>query len=107
MNPTAPPEQTPEEVQEQMRDTRAHMTGQMHALEDKVTGMVHDATEAVGDAASGVRDAVSTATGWVQSVPKSVLASVRRAVDVRRHPWLAVGGAIALGFVCARFVGRR
>ena len=111
MNVTAPPEQTPEDVQEQMRDTRAHMTGQMHALENKVGVMMHDATEAVGDAVSGVRDAGHTATEQVRGASASVLAAVRRAVDVRRHvrryPWLAVGGAIALGFLCGRFVGRR
>src|SRR5688500_15503053 len=111
MTPTAPPEPTPEDVQEQMRDTRAHMTGQMHALEDKVGGMMHDATEAVDGAVRGVRDAVHAATEQVWGASASVLAAVRRAVDVRRHvrrhPWLAVGGAIALGLICARFVGRR
>ena len=111
MNPTSLPEPTPEDVQEQMRDTRRHMTGQMHALEDKVGGMMHDATEAIGDAASGVRDAVSAATEQVRGASASVLASVRRALDVRRHvrryPWLAVGGAVVLGFVCARLSDRR
>lgn len=111
MTPTAPPEPTPEDVQERMRDTRAHMTGQMHALEDKVGGMMNDATKTVVNAVSGMRDAVGTASEWVRGASASVLASVRRAVDVRRHvrrhPWLAVGGAVALGFVCARFVGRR
>jgi ElaB/YqjD/DUF883 family membrane-anchored ribosome-binding protein len=110
MDPISLPEPTPEDVQEQMRDTRAHMTGQMHALEDKVTGMAHDATEAVGDAVRGVRDAVHTATERVRGAPEFALAAVRRAVDVRRHvrqhPWLAVGGAVALGLICSRFVGR-
>jgi ElaB/YqjD/DUF883 family membrane-anchored ribosome-binding protein len=110
MNPTSLLEPTPEDVQEQMRDTRRHMTGQMHALEDKVTGMVHDATEAVGAASSGVRDAVHTATEQVRGASASVLASVRGALDVgrhaRRYPWLAVGCAAAVGFVCGRFVGR-
>lgn len=111
MNPTSLPEQTPEDVQEQMRDTRAHMTGQIHALEDKVIDMAHDATAAVTSAVRGVRDAVHTATEQVRSASESALATVRRVVDVRRHvrrrPWLAVGGAIALGFVCARLIDRR
>jgi ElaB/YqjD/DUF883 family membrane-anchored ribosome-binding protein len=87
-------EPTPEDVQEQMRDTRAHMSGQMQALEDKVTGMAQDAADAVDGGAS-----------------ESALASVRHALDVRRHvrrhPWLAMGTAAALGFVCARCFGRR
>ena len=111
MDPISLPEPTPEDVQEQMRDTRAHMTDQIHALGDKVGGMARDAAEAVGDAVRGVQDAVQSATEQVQSASDSVLASVRRAVDVRRqvrrHPWFAAGGAVALGFVCGRFIGRR
>ncbi len=111
MNPTSPPDQTPEDVQEQMRDTRTHMHGQMHALGEKVGGMVQDAAEAVDGAVTGVRDAVSTATEQVRGASQSAVASVRRALDVsghvRRHPWLAVGGAVALGLICGRFLGRR
>jgi ElaB/YqjD/DUF883 family membrane-anchored ribosome-binding protein len=111
MNADLPPEATPEDIQGQMLDTRRHMSDQIHALEDKVTGMAQDAADAVGGAARGVRDTVHTAAEQMRGVPASVLASVRGALDVRRqvrrHPWLAVGGAVALGFVCARFVGRR
>jgi ElaB/YqjD/DUF883 family membrane-anchored ribosome-binding protein len=111
MDPTPPPEPTPEDAQEQMRDTRGHMTGQMHALEDKVTGMVRDAASAVDDASHGVQDAVRAATARVRGASASVLAHVRGALDVRghvrRHPWLAVGCAAALGFACMRLVGRR
>jgi ElaB/YqjD/DUF883 family membrane-anchored ribosome-binding protein len=83
----------------------------MHALENKVTGMAQDAADAVDDAARGVRDAVQTVTEQVRGASESALASVRHALDVRRHvrrhPWLAMGTAAALGFVCARFLGRR
>jgi ElaB/YqjD/DUF883 family membrane-anchored ribosome-binding protein len=102
---------TPEDVQDRMRGTRAHMAGQMNALEDRVVGMAHDATEAVDDAVRGVRDAVHAAAEQVRGASESALASVRRALDVRRHvrrhPWLAVGSAVALGLICGRFVGRR
>jgi ElaB/YqjD/DUF883 family membrane-anchored ribosome-binding protein len=111
MNADLPPEATPEDIQGQMRDTRRHMSGQIHALEDKVTGMAQGAADAVDGAARGVRDAVHTATERLQGASASVLASVRGVLDVRRqvrrHPWLTVGGAVALGFVCARLVGRR
>lgn len=110
MNPTSLSEPTPEDVQEQMRDTRVHMTGQMHALEDKVTSMAQHAADTVDGAARGVRDAVATATAKLRDAPASVLASVRGAMDVRRHvrrhPWLAIGCAAALGFACARLVDR-
>jgi ElaB/YqjD/DUF883 family membrane-anchored ribosome-binding protein len=115
MNPTTrpdlPAERTPEDGQGQMRDTRRHMSGQMHELGDKVTGMAQDAADAVDDAVRGVRDAVHTTTEQVRGASESALASVRRLLDVRgharRHPWLAVGGAVVLGLICGRFVGRR
>src|SRR6185436_7935987 len=81
MNPSLLPALTTEGVREQMCDTRAHMTGQIHALEDKVTGMAHDATEAVAGAVSGVRDAVHTVTEQVRGASESALASVRHALD--------------------------
>ena len=93
-----------------MHDTRTHMSDQMHALEDKVTGMAQDAADAVDNAVSGARDAVSTASEWVQiaqSRPRVRQPFFGRTRHVRRYPWLAVGGMVALGFVCARFVGRR
>lgn len=111
MNPIPLAEPTPEDAEEQMRDTRRRMTGQMHALEDKVIGMAQDTANAVDDAAHGVRDAVRVATERVRGASASVLAHVRGALDVRghvrQHPWLAVGFAAALGFACARVVGRR
>jgi ElaB/YqjD/DUF883 family membrane-anchored ribosome-binding protein len=111
MNVTSPAELTPEDVQEQMRDTRAHMTGSIHALGDKLLGMAHDAAGTVDDAVRGVGEAVHAAGGQVRAASESALASVRRALDVRthvrRHPWLAVGAAVALGIVCARLLNRR
>lgn len=111
MNPIPPAEPTPEDAQEQMRDTRQHMTGQMHALEDKVTGMVRDAANAVDDASHGVQDAVRVATESVRGASASVLGHLRGALDVRghvrRHPWLAVGCAAVLGFACTRLIDRR
>jgi ElaB/YqjD/DUF883 family membrane-anchored ribosome-binding protein len=93
------------------RHAGAHGAGQMNALEDRVVGMAHDATEAVDDAVRGVRDAVHAAAEQVRGASESALASVRRALDVRRHvrrhPWLAVGSAVVLGLICGRFVGRR
>jgi hypothetical protein len=94
-------------MQEQMRDTRRHLSGQAHALEDKVLGM---ALIAVDGAVRGVRNAVGAASDQIRGASASAPASVGEALDVRRHvrrrPWLAVGGAVALGFVCARFIGR-
>jgi ElaB/YqjD/DUF883 family membrane-anchored ribosome-binding protein len=102
--PTAGP--TPEDVQHEMADTRAHLTGQVNALEDKVLGYAYDATDAVAGALHSVKDAVRASAGSVQQAAKDATAFAGHALDVRHHirryPWLAVGCAAALGFVCGR-----
>jgi ElaB/YqjD/DUF883 family membrane-anchored ribosome-binding protein len=106
--PTADP--TPEDVQHEMADTRAHLSGQVHALEDKVLGYAHDATDAVEGVLHGVNDAVRASAGSVQQAAKDARAFAWHALDVRRHvrryPWLAVGCAAALGLVCGRLTRR-
>jgi ElaB/YqjD/DUF883 family membrane-anchored ribosome-binding protein len=106
--PTAGP--TPEDVQHEMADTRAHLTRQVRALEDKVVGYAHDATDAVEGVMHSVKDAVRASAGSVQRAAEDATAFAWHALDVRRHirryPWLAVGCAAALGFVCGRLTRR-
>ena len=62
--PTAGPR--PEHVQHEMADTRAHLSGQVHALEDKVVGYAHDAADAVEGAMHSVQDAIRASAGSVR-----------------------------------------
>jgi ElaB/YqjD/DUF883 family membrane-anchored ribosome-binding protein len=113
---------TPEDVQHDMQATRAALGAGVQALGDKAVGYANDVTEAVGDVYRGTRDALHAARDAVRHVATDGAAYARhaaadatafagRALDVRRHvrryPWLAVGTAVALGFVCGRFIGRR
>ena len=102
---------TPEDIQHDMQVTRAHLSAGVQALGDKAAGYAHDAAEAVGDACRGTRDALHTARDAVRHAAADATAFAGRALDVRRHvrryPWVAVGTAVALGFVCGRFIGRR
>ena len=86
--PSAGP--TPEDVQHQMADTRAHLTRQVHALEDKVLGYAHEASDAVEGAMDSVKDAVRASAG-----------SVRQAAEDA-----TVGCAAFLGFACGRLTRR-
>ena len=102
---------TPEDVQHDMQATRAHLGAGVHALGDKAAGYARDATEAVGDAYRGTRDTLHAARDAVRGAATDASAFAGRALDVRRHvrryPWLAVGTAVAIGFVCGRVIGRR
>lgn len=104
--PTATP--TADDIGHQMEGTRAHMSAQVTALEDRFAGMASEAAATAGDMAREVRDAVHAVGESVQGAATATAASVRHAFDLRgharRHPWLAVGGAVALGFLCGRLV---
>ena len=101
-------EPTADDIGHQMEGTRAHMASQVAALEGRIAGMAADTATAAGDAAQGVRDAVRAIGESIQGAAHETAASVRHAFDLRghtrRHPWLAVGGAVALGFLCGRLV---
>jgi len=104
----------PENIRQRMADTRRHLVGQVRDLEDKLLGYVQDTSDAVGEAVRDVTDAVqasaNAAPGQVRHAAACAVATAGYALDVhghvRRHPWLAVGAAIALGLVCDRLVRR-
>lgn len=107
--PSHPP--TSDDVGRAMADIREHMGGRMHTLGNRLLGMAGDANAAVAGALRDGRDAAQAVGGMVQGAVTSAAAAVRRAADVRghvrRHPWLAVGCAAALGFWCAGLLGHR
>jgi hypothetical protein len=75
-------------IRNQMEITRRRMSQKLDMLEEHVLDTVHSAGSTVNATAETVQDVVQ---------------SVGRAFDVeqhyRRHPWLFIGGSIALGYV--------
>jgi ElaB/YqjD/DUF883 family membrane-anchored ribosome-binding protein len=102
-NPT--PEATPEDIQQQMADTRDRIDDQAHPIGEKVLEMAHDATAAVAGAIQDGKDVAHSVTDAVHHAATDSAAFVRRTLDVRelirRNPWLWVGGAVALGLTVA------
>lgn len=110
--PTEPPaSHTPEDFAHDMSETREHLGDQVRALGDKVMGMAGDASEAIADAVQGGKDAVAAVQGAIERAGAGVTAGVRQVLNVRghvrRHPWLAVGCAVALGVCCGSLFRRR
>jgi hypothetical protein len=115
------PDNTPEDIERQMRATRSSLSEKIETLEEKVTSTVAQATEAVSStvtkateavsstvnkATEAVSSTVSNAKAAVDNTVKSVsatVANVRETFDlpeqVRRHPWMAFAGAIAAGYL--------
>ncbi|MEK6259969.1 MAG: hypothetical protein AABP62_15215 [Planctomycetota bacterium] len=108
-----------EVIRQQMDDSRAALTEKLGLLEEKVTETVQSATasvaETVQSATASVTETVDSVKGAVQGTVDSVrhsvedtVASVSEALDlalqVKRHPWGMLAGAIAVGYVGAQLL---
>ncbi|MFO1007317.1 MAG: hypothetical protein U0929_15255 [Planctomycetaceae bacterium] len=82
---------TTEEIRDQMEVTKSQLTDKLESLELQVAGTVQSASTAVTTTVEAVQDAVS---------------SVRNTFDLQRitnsHPWLVVGGAVAVGYLATK-----
>jgi ElaB/YqjD/DUF883 family membrane-anchored ribosome-binding protein len=101
----------PEEakLRQEMEDTRTSMTEKLERLETKVASTVEGAANAVTETVESVKGAVE---GTVETVKESVQGTVEAVKDtfnlslqVDRHPWLMVGGSVAVGFAVGHLVG--
>jgi hypothetical protein len=83
-------------IRRQMEQTKGLFEQKLATLEEQVTKQVQSAGIAVNATAEAVQDAVH---------------SVGNAFDVerqfRRHPWLFVGGAVAIGCIVTRLLKSR
>jgi len=73
-------------------------------LEEKVAQTVHAAQAAAGQAASAVKETMHSATEAVTQAAESVAQTVDLSRHVQEHPWLAMGGSVALGFLAAQLL---
>jgi ElaB/YqjD/DUF883 family membrane-anchored ribosome-binding protein len=104
-----------ESIEQQMAQTRQSLTEKVSALEQQVVGTIQSATEAVNDsvqfARTAVQDTVEAVSGAVKDSVESVSDGVKEALDVsqrvRNHPWMMVGGAVAVGLVAGTLIFRR
>jgi len=103
-------ENEPELIRDQMQETRSALTEKLEALETQVSSTVQSATTAVTDTVQAVKDTVTETVGSVkdsvQETVSTVKESVKDAFDleghVQRHPWAAMLGSVAAGFVAGR-----
>jgi len=97
------PDESPELIEQQMEQTRASLTDKVVALEQQVVGTLHTATTTVDSVRGLMQDTVSTVKTGMQESVHGLTEGLRDALDVRpaiqNHPWAAVGGATAAGFL--------
>jgi ElaB/YqjD/DUF883 family membrane-anchored ribosome-binding protein len=85
----------PDVIRSQMDQTRADLTDKLETLEQRVS----EGMESTGAVVNSTMTSVSSA---VQSVSETL----DFPLQVRRHPWIALTGAVALGFLAARLTDR-
>jgi ElaB/YqjD/DUF883 family membrane-anchored ribosome-binding protein len=91
-----------EVIRDEMEQTRANLAEKLGALENQVRETVSGATEAVNSTVEGVKGVVSSVSETVESVTDTFNVSKQ----VEQHPWMAVGAAVATGFVLAQVIDR-
>jgi len=104
-------------IQRDMERTRGSLTEKLEALEGQVAetvsstaGAVQDTTQAVQETVAAVKETVqetmSAVTDKVQETVQSVGEAFSLRTQMERHPWLVLGGAVAVGcMVGASFGG--
>lgn len=98
----------PEVIRQQMDDSRAALTEKLGLLEEKVSETVQSATASVTETVDSVKGAVQGTVDSVRHSVEDTVASVSEALDlalqVKRHPWGMLAGAIAVGYVGAQLL---
>jgi ElaB/YqjD/DUF883 family membrane-anchored ribosome-binding protein len=109
-----PVEKTPEQIQNEMTQTRESLTGKVAALENQVVGTVQTAADTLTGTVESVKSLLTNAPGAVTD-------TVRHAADVvgekmkqifnisghvRNHPWTSVGASTLLGCVTGWLISR-
>ncbi len=100
-------DESPELIEQRMQETRQSLTDKVSALEEQVVGTIQSATTVVQDTVetvkSAMHDTVNTVKDTVTESVTSVTDSVKQTLDVtarvRENPLVAVGSALAVGFV--------
>jgi ElaB/YqjD/DUF883 family membrane-anchored ribosome-binding protein len=87
--------QNPETIQREIDQTRSAITEKLEALEEQVRGTVQTAKEKV-------EETIETVTSSVQDTVESVKETFDLRLQVERHPWPMVGGALIVGFAVGR-----
>jgi len=90
-----------EVIRDEMEQTRAHLADKLGALETQVRETVSSASETVTSTVEGVKEVVSSVSDTVENVTDTLNVSKQ----IEDHPWIALGVAMAAGFVVAQMVG--
>lgn len=104
---------TPEQIQEEMHQTREALTEKVAALENQVVGTVQTAADTLTGTVESVKELITTAPAAVGDTVKQAAAAVSESVKktfdisghVRDNPLLSVGLSVLAGGVTGYLLG--
>jgi ElaB/YqjD/DUF883 family membrane-anchored ribosome-binding protein len=95
-------------IRQQMLETRTALTEKLETLEEEVAAKVKDTTDSVVETVETVKDTVENTVQTVSQTVENTVETVKETFDMSRqfeaHPWLFVGGAVAVGFIGGRIL---
>ncbi len=95
---------TPEAIRQQMEETKSQLSEKLVSLETQVTDTVQSTGSAVNATVEAVQETVETVTGAVQDAVQSVSNAFDLRRQIEKHPLLAIGGAVVLGYLAVEFL---
>jgi len=87
-----------------MEGTRASLADKLDTLESHVLDTVHEATDAVSHTVEDVKSVVGNVTDSLQETVENVKEAFNLSDHVRRHPWMSLSGAVAVGYLGGTFL---
>jgi ElaB/YqjD/DUF883 family membrane-anchored ribosome-binding protein len=95
-------------IRQQMVETRTALSDKLEALEERVVGTIEGTAQSVTDTVNTVQEAVEQTVSTVSETVEGTVESVKETFDLsgqmEKHPWLMVGGAVALGYLGGRLL---
>jgi ElaB/YqjD/DUF883 family membrane-anchored ribosome-binding protein len=106
-------DKTPEQIQQEMNQTRESLTGKVAALENQVVGTVQTAADTLTDTVESVKSLITEAPSAVGDTVKQAAAAVSETMKktfdisghVREHPLAAVGISMLAGGLTGYLLG--
>jgi ElaB/YqjD/DUF883 family membrane-anchored ribosome-binding protein len=93
----------PDQIRQQMTETRAALTDKLETLEHQVLDSVQDATAAVSETVTTVKEAVQETVGTLKESVQETVHTVQESLSLRRqfdrHPWVMLAGGVAVGYL--------
>lgn len=86
-------------IRRRMADSRSRISEKLQSLEEQVFGTVQSTGTAVSETAAAVKETVDVITHAVHGAVKSVGDTFDVREQMKHHPWLLVGGAVAVGYL--------